>query len=193
MKINSKVKKIICLTLTLIMATTALASCSDSSEVEIPRGMQLASNEKQDYYFFVPTSWTLNDANDFSNAYFSATDKSNVSVFTYPVESEGEMTSYVSAETGKIDPNLYFDKFVEDSKANFPDITVVERKETIFGGQAALQATYTMTMQGVAYKFMQVITPRSAMFYVFTFTSTVEKFDTHLETIEPIVTNFLFK
>ena len=78
-------KKIICVALALI-SVVLLASCG-GSKIDIPDGFQLASNKVSDFYFFVPTNWTVDMSTGVASAYFSENDKTNVSMTSYKLAS----------------------------------------------------------------------------------------------------------
>ena len=53
-------KKILSATLALIMLMLSLVSCGESSEYEIPEGLQLVRESKEDgYVFFGPDGWQI--------------------------------------------------------------------------------------------------------------------------------------
>ena len=80
-------KRIITAVLALLLALTAssaLVSCSKKGEFDPPTGWQAASDEKADFYFYVPDSWTVDYSTAAAGAYFSAADPSSVSVMACP-------------------------------------------------------------------------------------------------------------
>ena len=172
-------KKIL-IALMCILMLFSFASCSD---LEAPEGMQNAASENEAFYLFVPKSWTVNASGGTASAYYSASvDRSNVSV-TCTLPDEGylsvkEYASYCITSLGKL----------------LPEFAVVsEPAETKLGGAAALSFDYTANIDGTACKYRQIVAAYGDIFYVFTYTSTEERFDSHLSDIEMILSVFAFK
>ncbi|MBR2370717.1 MAG: hypothetical protein IKA82_01725 [Clostridia bacterium] len=191
MKTNKKIptiKKSILSILLLLVLVLGMASCSNA---EAPDGMQLASEDNVPYCLYVPKSWVVDNDDNFSSAYFSATDTSNVTVTSYPDSMTVEK---------------YWETCVADYTASLDDFTVDESKTAtkVMGGREAKQYIYTFTFGGVKYKVAQTITTRDGIIYNFTYTSTdtytdsegktVEgKFDTHYAEAENILSEFIFR
>ena len=77
-------KKLVCALLAALLLLTALVSCGKSGDVDIPYGMQLASDPSVvDYYLFVPSKWTVEMATGATSAYYSTDDPSSITVSAY--------------------------------------------------------------------------------------------------------------
>ena len=169
-------KKIISIALALI-TVFALASCGN--KIDIPDGFQLASNKVNDYYFFVPTNWTVDMSTGVSSAYFSETDKTNVSMASY------KLSEAMSADA-------YWEKTKSEYTTLFTEMSEPEVKTTALDSVEAKQYTFTGKAGTHALKIMQIFCPKGDTMYVFTYTATPEKFEEHHEKVALIISNFRF-
>lgn len=166
-----------------LMCALMLVSLVGCSNAGAPEGMQNAASENEAFYLFVPQAWTPNASSGIASAYYSASvDRSNVSVTcTLPAEGYLSVEQYVTYTTDSLGKML-------------DDFTVVSAPaEAKLGGAAALSFDYTATVNGVAYKYRQIVSAYKDIFYVFTYTSTAELFDSHLGDVDAIVSYFTFK
>ena len=77
-------KKLVCALLAALLLLVALVSCKKSGDVDVPYGMQLASDPSVvDYYLFVPSKWTVEMATGATGAYYSTDDPSSITVSAY--------------------------------------------------------------------------------------------------------------
>ena len=89
--------------------------------------------------------------------------------------------------------------WVEELDSSYNVINIYGEKdlsapaETKLGGAAALTFDYTATVNGIPYKYRQIVSAYKDIFYVFTYTSTVDCFDAHLTDVDSIVAYFTFK
>lgn len=169
-------KKIISVALALI-TVFALASCGGG--VDAPDGFKLASNKVSDFYFFVPTNWVVNMSTGVASAYYSETDKTNVS-----------MTSYKLSEA--MTAEQYWEKTKTEYSSLFSEMSEAEVKTTTLGELEAKQYTYTAKAGTHDFKIMQIFCPKGETMYVFTYTATPEKFEEHYEKVGLIIANFRF-
>ena len=183
----------------LALCAMMLASCSKGGEEGTPDGMEIASSEEADYYFYVPkgSAWVSDVKSGATTAYYSNTDTSNVSVMAFTLAN----TDYTVED--------WWNSFENDFKNTYDDFEVVSSETAILDGVSALKTIFTGKMNvGVGsdgeaivreYKFMQVSAIRKGTLsapkaYVFTYTSlNDETFDSHLEDVETMVENFKFK
>ncbi len=177
-------KKIFC-ALILISLVLFVASCS-ANNVEIPDGMQLVSSGDVAYNFFVPGGWMPTENNGIFGAYYSNTDKSNMTVSSlYPTE---ELMSISD----------YWTTLEESYKETFKNFTLIEAPENnesnvVFGERAAFKYVFSADIDGESYKMMQVLTVDGSLFYTFTYTATSELYESHLADVEKAITEFEFK
>ena len=169
-------KKITAIILCLV-AVLSLAACG--GKVNAPTGMKLASNEVSDYYFFVPQNWTVDMSTGVASAYYSETDKSNMS-----------MTSYALEKTMTVDE--YWESVKAEYSALFKEMSEPEVKTTALDGVEAKQYTYTAKAGTHDYKVMQVFCVKNSTVYVFTFTATPEKFEEHIDKVALVIAEFRF-
>ncbi len=73
-------------------------------------------------------------------------------------------------------------------KATFSDLTYsVEGENVMLAGMKAKKYVYTATVTGQTYQFMQVVALKTGTVYIFTYTSTEEVFDSHMEEVNAIL------
>lgn len=170
--------------LLLLLLSVSLVSCSNS-ELEIPDGMQLAT-EAPEYYFFVPMSWIVNTGSGTSSAYYSLNDQTTVSV---------SVTSYSPEESMDIDG--YWDMCEEEYKKEFRNYTfIAEEATTVSSATEARNAksfTYSADFSGKTYKFSQIIFTNGSMFYIMTYTALTENYDTHLQELAKMKAEFVLR
>ncbi len=167
--------------LILVLTVMIFSGCSRQSDIEVPDGMKLFSNEHTDYTAFVPVNWIVDMSTGTLSAYVSSADASNISI---------------TAQTLKAPTTLddYWKGFEEDFKATFDDMEYIGEHPTTttLDKQPANKYVYTATVTGTQYKFMQIACIREMTVYVITYTSTPEGFDTNMENVEKILDNFSF-
>lgn len=170
-------KKIFALILT-VLTLLALVSCGNG----VPDGMTPASGENDPFLFYVPKSWSPNQSGGIASAIFSSSDRSNVSVTAVMMEENfSTLDDYIAA-------------FPEKLKSVLPDIEITTGiTDTTLGGIEARQFDYSGTIDGTNYMYRQVVCARSGYFYVFTYTSTAENFESHLTDTEYMLKEFSFK
>ena len=54
----------------------------------------------------------------------------------------------------------------------------------------AIKYVYTITLNGVVYKYMQTFSYNAAQLYIFTYTATEENYDKHTDEVKSIMENF---
>ncbi|MGI6167589.1 MAG: hypothetical protein ACOYIA_05585 [Eubacteriales bacterium] len=165
--------------LALIFCLT-LAACS-GDDVKVPEGYKLASGEDVVYRFFVPTQWSVGTGTDYPMAYYSFDDRSMVLVTTY-VPEEGLDTI-----------SSFWDYTDQKYKEKYGDYESIEKSETTLGGRDALRCVFTATIGEGQYKVMHIITTYKNYFYVLTYMSLPENFDSHLEEVNGMIGVFEFR
>lgn len=174
-------KKIIALALAAVFATLSFASCA-KEETDAPAGFVEISNDDVTYDLFIPEDWNPDISTGVTAAYYNGQDPSNISLMA------GELDGSVTSITD------YWAKYEPDLKAILPDLTYDGEPDldAELDGAPAVQYTYTGTMNGVTYKFIQVVAFKDNTAYTFTYTATADKFDTHLEDVWGMLYNFKF-
>lgn len=188
------------LILAALMTALTAVSCT-SSESEAPLGYTEISGDAVDYDLYVPEEWQPDISTGITAAYYSSQDPSNISVTAF--ELDGSVTSIED----------YWNSYLPSLKATFPDlkfensageassqdgdntekeIAVSEPETLTIDGVPALAYNYTGSMNGITYKFYQVITFRNARVYIFTYTAELDNYDAHIEDVVGILGNFRF-
>ena len=166
----------------IIIAAIFLLLAAGCGSSDVPDGMIRASVEADSFDFFVPNGWTVNNGTGTASAFYSTSDKSNVSFIAMVAGSD--MSD--------------FDEYIEKADASFASTLsgysgISERKEITMCGQSAVSFEYRATADGNEYRFLQVVTFRGLNFYVFTYTALAEKYEDHLGDVEKIIENVRFK
>ena len=149
-------------------------------DVETPEGMKLISTDERPYRFFVPENWKTNEKAEFSAAYYSSSDSSNVSV-QYLMVSEQEIDKTVDE---------YFAECEERYKKVFTSYELLSAEDITMDGRAAKKYTYKIVSGGIEYKQMQAIAVKGGVFYVLTYTALPENFDSHLGDVNKMIEHF---
>lgn len=171
-----KFSKIIITVLVLCMIV-GLTSCASDSEA--PEGMKNVAREENPFNFYVPQSWMTNSG-DVIGAYYSSYDKSNISIMPYGGDFD------TSEE--------YWNDFKTRSAEAFSEFEVLEENElAVVAKRNALQYTYKLTVDGESYQCQKTILSYGNLFYVITYTATVDNFDAHLTDVAAILAAFEFK
>lgn len=158
----------------------SLSSC-EKDEFAPPTGMVTASDEKADFYFYVPDEWTVDYSTAAAGAYYSASDPSSVSVMAWELE--------------------YTDTTVDDWWAlNQEDINLVFRNVAIESEENmtidelyAKKYVYTASLGEYDYKIMQAACIKNTTVYLFTYTSIADNYDAHLEDVDQMLEFLIIK
>lgn len=145
-------------------------------------GWQLASNLKYEYSFYVPKSWTVDKSGEVPVAYCPQTsawslDRSNVTVMSYVLSEPMTAKDYWEKTKGEL---------VYEYEVRSTDDTVT------LGGLSAYAVEYEIGLTGMKYLVKQVFCATSNMVYVFTYTSTNDYYDSHMNTVNEMLRMFAF-
>ena len=169
-------KKIIAILLLACMVFS-LAACAKNNET--PDGMKDVAREVNPFNLFVPQSW-MSYSGDVVGAYYSSSDKSNITIMPYGGD-------YNSSEE-------YWEDFKTRCQNEFEEFEVIAENEAkIVAKTNALVYEYKMKVDGTKYQCKQYVMAYGGILYVITYTSTEEKFASHTEDVEKIITEFKFK
>lgn len=184
-------KRTLCFLICILsLIPLVLSGCSDS---EAPDGYQNVATDNESFYFYVPKSWVDNTPSGTASAYYSSDDYSNVS-FTCMVIDPGEMDELAEykaisiEELGAVLPDF---KLIEDEAAG--DALAEETAPITIAGRETITLEYECTLNGQTYKYMQAVTMKDDFFYIFTYTSLAENYDSHLEEVNSIISYITFK
>ena len=178
------------ISLLLIFATLALAfSACGETDTGVPDGMMLVENDKVTYKLFVPENWVVNITDGVSGAYV-AQDNSNISLMIMTASQ-----NYQSLES-------FCQKYYKDMEATFKNVS--EREEYTenqkFGQLPALKYVFTIGAEAseeepnaVQFKYMQIfaLDDKTGQVYIFTYTSTSDKYAEHLDEVNRIAAEFI--
>jgi hypothetical protein len=161
------------LMLVMMLVTLTLTSCGNSDGA--PEGMKLASGEGTDYTLYVPEKWIVDLTSKATGAYYSTDDPSNVSVTAWDLE-HADSTVEDWWEIEKADIDLVFQ-----------NVEITSESNTTVDGIAAKKVEYTASLGGNNYKIMQVAAVKKSVVYVFTYTSVVDGYDSHLDEVSAML------
>lgn len=192
MKRNLNLKRNLALLLAALLCTACLlASCGEKTEdgITVPNGMQAIASEAGDYYLMVPASWVFDTVRGMTSAYCE--DKAHSSVTVCANELSRDISTI----------EAYWDSFKEQFAATFADFAMLDELPTdvtissdttgdVIEGK---KYRYTATVSGVQYQWMQVLFIRNATLYIFTYTSTAEDYESHLDDVNKVLSNFTFR
>jgi hypothetical protein len=168
----------------VLVAITALATfgCSmDKMNEWVPAGMKKISTDAVDYNLYIPSAWEEDISTGVVTAYVSSSDRTSISMTAFDLDDPNQTVQQ------------YWDKNKEVFTSFFTDMQFeTEGESTLLGGVAAGKYVYTANASSVPYKFMQIICIKEGTVYIFTYTATADKYDTHLQSVEEILTNFSF-
>ena len=151
-----------------------------SDKVVLPEGMKLISTDERAYRLFVPEKWQVNNRTDMSAAYYSESDRSNVSVQLYIC---GTGDAVQSIET-------YFERCESSYKELFAKYDLVSTDDIKMSGINAKRYDIEITSGGVEYKMLQAIVKKGDAIYCFTYTATLENYDAHIADVEKMIEVF---
>ena len=174
-------KRILALVLIFVMLAS-FAACSSGEGVEIPDDMQLASDtEVSNWYFFVPSGWSVTTTGTFSMAYVPIAELVSVSFTDFSA------AGYTSAEE-------YWDGSFDKLKNIYSDLEMIEEAaDTTLSGYAAKRYVYTATYGGDNIKFMQILMYKNGSIYSFMYSADVEVYDTYASYVDKMLEEFMFK
>ena len=145
-----------------------------------PDGMKIASGDKVEYRLYVPKSWICNSESGKSEAYYPESERSNVTVTSFSPEGTMSAADYV-AECEK--------KYAESING----YTLIEKADTKVANKDAVALTFGANYDGISFKIKQVTFVFDGMVYSITYTSTAERFDSHLADVDRIISEFSFR
>lgn len=172
--------KILLAAMLTVFAVT-LASCGEKDEFAAPAGMVTASDEKADFYLYVPEEWTVDYSTAAAGAYFSAADPSSVSVMAWDLEHTDTSIDDWWA-INQEDVMMVFQNFTLESEENFTINELYAKKYV-----------YTASLGEYDYKIMQAACIKDSTVYLFTYTSLPENYDAHLGDVGEMLEYLIIK
>lgn len=158
------------------------ASCGSGGDPDVPSGMKLCSSADVDYYFYIPDQWIGDISTGVASAYYSQSDRSNVSMEAFELE----------------DPNTsvpqFWESYSEDFKTTFSDMEyITEGESLIISDVAAYKYVYTTTVTGIEYQFMQIAAIKAGIVYIFTYTALPDKYESHIDEVDYMIGQIVIK
>lgn len=151
------------------------------TDAHAPEGMKIASDNEMEYFFFVPTNWSVNEVGNACGA--TAPDGSFMSV-----------VSYLPSGEGVINVSDYFARSEELMRATSGgQYQRISEAEITVGGGKALQYEYEYTIGGVTYRYLQVIFGYKSTIYNLTYTALPQNFEANRADVEAIIGAFTFR
>lgn len=147
-----------------------------------PEGMKLASNDEVAYLFYVPSDWTINRDERIFSAYHPA-DRSSVSVIPYMPDSAMSV------------PQLWemTEKSMKETAGDGYGLIEADTTSRFVGGKPTHAYRYFYTVGGQRYDYYQVILVHGDKLYSITYTALPEHFYDHLNEVESILSNLVFR
>ena len=175
-------KRILSAMAALLLALAAV-SCTKPGEFDPPAGWQAASDEKADFYFYVPDDWTVDYSTAAAGAYYSASDPSSVSVMAWELpNTDTSVDDWWELNRGEQEKLFSdFNLESEESLALTPD------------NLNAKKYVYTASLGGYAYRFMQVAAVKRGTVYLFTYASVPDNYDAHLDEVNQMLGFLILK
>lgn len=175
------IRKISALITVILVAATLFCGCV-KEESSAPMGFKEISNDGVSYNLYVPDEWISDISTGVTAAYYSNVDPSNISMIAFDLTSNDATTV-----------EGYWEKYEPSLKTLFTNFEYVGEPDKItLDGTDATVYTYTGTLTDVQYKIMQIVTIKNAQVYIFTYTATADKYDTHFEDVWAILGYFDF-
>ncbi len=176
-------KKIITICILAAMCFT-LAACGNKSDIEVPMGMQLASNESiPDYIMMVPNDWTVEESTGTTTAYY----KDNLSGAVIATLS----ATFSAPESADITLDNYFESYSEEFSRIFGE-TEPDVSTSTLGDEEARRYIYSTDFSGIEYKFWQEICMHEGRIYTVTYSAPTEYFEKFAEDMELTLEYFSF-
>ena len=179
---NKMVMKLSAVLLAFLTVLFAFCGCKSFEDKYAPVGMKALSSDIVDYKLYIPESWTEDLTTGAVSAYVSSSDRSSINVTSFNLEDK------------KTTATDFWKGYEDTLKDTVKDFEYVSEAETLLWGEkAAYKYVYTGKIAGDSFKFMQVVMTTGGTVYIFTYTSTEELFDSHLDDVNKILENTAFE
>ena len=169
-----------CLLLTVLCACGKQQTNADGQT--IPNGFVAHEAENESYTIYTPQDWLVDTTTGMTifNMGDEAASNLNVTVI-------GMSASCRNAAE-------YFDTFRDQYAQTFTDFTLIDdATPTKLGTQDAYKYTFTATVAGTPYHWMQVLCDYNQAIYVVTYTAKEDSYDRYLENVQSVIDCFVFE
>lgn len=172
--------------ITVSLFLTVMASCREQPKNEngqsIPNGFVAYEAENESYIVYAPNDWLIDTTTGMTSFNMGDANASNLNITVI-----GTSPSCRNAAE-------YFDTFREQYAQTFPDFSLIDDATEIkLGEQDAYKYTFTATVAGKSYHWMQVLCDYNSAIYVLTYTAQEESYDRYLEAVQSVVDCFVFE
>lgn len=151
---------------------------------DAPEGMKACFGKDVAYRFYVPADWKIDPDSPIYAAYVEE-DRTSVSVVPYmPTTEHLSVAEYFTMTREQLEKTDGVSAMVVDEDKT--------HKESL-GSREATVYEYTLTIDGVTYRYRQYIAAYRSMMYSLTYTATEENFDKHTAELANIVAAFAFR
>ncbi len=157
-----------------------LSACAEESGVE---GMINVATDNAKFDLYVPEGWIAQNEGGVSGA-LAPLGNANVVATTQMVD-----TVYETADV------FWQEKCLPEYKAYLPEFAVVESEcgEAVMGGMNAHKYVFTVKKGDTSYKYQQVIVVDDNMVYTVQYTAEAAAYETYLEDVASVVSNFALR
>ena len=163
----------------LLLTMLSIVSCN-GSDIEVPEGMQLCSDESLEYCFFVPAGWVVNSSSGTTGAYRALNIPVSVTVTLY------------SPETA-LNIDGYWDICEEGYKDEFKNYKFISETPTTVAKLNAMDYVYEADFSGKTYRFCQTVFIERSRFYIITYTAEAEHYETYLSDLAQMKAEMIFR
>lgn len=168
------VRNLLLIVLAVLMPLTAVSCKKDRS---IPDGMKKASGDEADFVMYVPEKWTVDMATAAVSAYADSKDPSSVSMMGWDLEH----TDYSL--------NEWWETNESENRKVFSNYESVSTENLTIDGIYAEKKVYKASLGDYDYEILQAACVKNATVYLFTYTSTPDKYESHISEVEQIINN----
>ena len=202
-------KKILSATLALIMLMLSLVSCGESSEYEIPEGLQLVRESKEDgYVFFGPDGWQIANQGDLAATFISSFNQTSITfakVGGFDEVIDNSLLQYKDDGT-TLDYQKTLDAYmnsISDTLGYTITPATLTGTVTNFGAQGsradkAYQYTYKFKANGTEFSCRQILALRADELFVFTYTAPTKgndgttPYSSYMDKVNLTISSFMF-
>lgn len=171
-------KRTVSFIIVLLVLCMCFASCKAN---DAPEGYQLISSDEVAYRFYAPMSWSVNSAGGVDSVYYSPSDPAMVMVTFYTPDAENA------------DIDSFWASVENEYKTTYEEYTLVSSGSATLGKRNAVKYVFTAKIAGVEYKIMQLISGYGNHYYTMTYMASPETFDAHLDDVDGMATEFVFR
>jgi hypothetical protein len=165
----------------LVLCEPSAVGGEPVTDKSTPAGMKRASYKGLEYVFYVPENWITDSSDKMSAAYFSQSDRSNVSVTAFAPDSPMTVEQY-------------FNACAELYKRDIRGYELLGSENITVDGKSATSYTYKAAYgESEVYRITQTVIFYNEMFYSITYTALEGVYDSHAADVQAMLDNFNFR